>query len=323
MIKNVPPGREQSPRGCAGRYPPLGHLVLNLQAAQPIAFPPSHRKGLEAAMRPGGDWIAMSSTSAADTFLHGADVYDRHIGRYGRELAQELIRFADVHAGQQILDVGCGPGALTRQLVMAVGADKVSAIDPSPSFVQACEDRLPGVRAQVGAAETLPFANGVFDRTLAQLVVNFMTDAEAGLREMRRVTKSGGIVAAAVWDYAGQMTLLRQFWDSVTALDPAAADLDEGHSMRYCTPEELEVLWTGAGLNHVGISDVVVTAGYEGFEDLWEPLEFGVAPSGAYVASLEPDQRAKLKADFQHRLGAGKKPFRLGARAWLATGRVP
>jgi ubiquinone/menaquinone biosynthesis C-methylase UbiE len=274
-------------------------------------------------MRPVGDWVGMSGTSAADTFLHGADVYDRHIGRYGRELAQELIKFADVHSGQQVLDVGSGPGALTWQLAIVVGAEQVAAIDPSPSFVQACQDRLPGVRAEVAAAEALPFADGVFDRTLAQLVVNFMTDAEAGLREMRRVTKSGGIVAAAVWDYAGQMTLLRRFWDSVTELDPSAADLDEGRSMRYCTPEELEVLWTGAGLKKVGISEVVVTAGYEGFEDLWEPLEFGVAPSGAYVASLQPDRRAKLKADFQQRLGAGNKPFRLGARAWLAIGHVP
>jgi ubiquinone/menaquinone biosynthesis C-methylase UbiE len=274
-------------------------------------------------MRPVGDWVGMSRTSAADTFLHGADVYDRHIGRYGRELAQELIKFADVHSGQQVLDVGCGTGALTWQLAMVVGAEQVAAIDPSPSFVQACQDRLPGVRAQVAAAEALPFADGVFDRTLAQLVVNFITDAEAGLREMRRVTKTGGSVAAAVWDYAGQMTLLRRFWDSVTELDPSAADLDEGRSMRYCTPEELEVLWTGAGLKKVGISEVVVTAGYEGFEDLWEPLEFGVAPSGAYVASLQPDRRAKLKADFQQRLGAGNKPFRLGARAWLAIGHVP
>jgi ubiquinone/menaquinone biosynthesis C-methylase UbiE len=274
-------------------------------------------------MRPVGDWVGMSRTSAADTFLHGADVYDRYIGRYGRELAQELIKFADVHSGQQVLDVGCGTGALTWQLAMVVGAEQVAAIDPSPSFVQACQDRLPGVRAQVAAAEALPFAGGVFDRTLAQLVVNFMTDAEAGLREMRRVTKSGGIVAAAVWDYAGQMTLLRRFWDSVTELDPSAADLDEGRSMRYCTPEELEVLLTSAGLKKVGISEAVVTAGYEGFEDLWEPLEFGVAPSGAYVVSLQPDRRAKLKADFQQRLGAGNKPFRLGARAWLAIGHVP
>jgi ubiquinone/menaquinone biosynthesis C-methylase UbiE len=265
----------------------------------------------------------MSGTPAADTFLHGADAYDRHIGRYGRELAQELIKFAEVCANQQALDVGSGPGALTRQLVALLGADHVAAIDPSSSFIQACRDRLPGVRAQVAAAEALPFDDEVFDRALAQLVVNFMTDAVAGVREMRRVTRSGGTVAAAVWDYAGQMMLLRCFWDSVIALDPAAAALDEGRAMRYCTPEELRALWIEAGLEQVRTSAVVVTAGYEGFEDLWEPLEFGVSPSGAYVASLPPDRRAALKADFQQRLGAGTKPFRLGARAWLVAGSVP
>jgi hypothetical protein len=109
----------------------------------------------------------------------------------------------------------------------------------------------------------------------------------------------------------------------VTALDPSAADLDEGHSMRYCTPDELQELWTAVGLAEIRTSDVVVTAGYEGFEDLWEPLEFGVSPSGAYVATLSPDRRAELKADFQQRLGAADAPFRLGARAWLVAGRVP
>jgi ubiquinone/menaquinone biosynthesis C-methylase UbiE len=272
---------------------------------------------------PVGDWFAMSGTMAADTFLHGADVYDRHIGRYGRELAMELIHLADVRPGQRVLDVGCGPGAMTRQLVTLLGAEQVAAIDPSPSFVEACQDRLPGVNAQVAAAEALPFADRIFDRTLAQLVVNFMTDADAGVREMRRATRSGGTVAAAVWDYAGQMTLLRRFWDSVIALDPSAADLDEGRSMRYCTPDELEALWASAGLEQLMISEVVVTAGYESFEDLWEPFEFGVAPSGAYVASLAPDRRAELKADFQQRLGAGDEPFRLGARAWLVAGRAP
>jgi SAM-dependent methyltransferase len=265
----------------------------------------------------------MGRTPAADTFLHGAEVYDRHIGRYGHELALELIKFAEVRSGQRVLDVGCGPGALTRQLVAAVGADQVAAIDPSLAFVDACRDRLPGVMAEVAAAEALPFAEGVFDRTLAQLVVNFMTDAEAGVREMCRVTRSGGLVAAAVWDYSGQMTLLRRFWDSATTLDPTAADLDEGRSMPYCTPDELGPLWLGAGLENVTISDVVVTAGYEGFEDLWEPLEWGVAPSGAYVASLPPDRRAELKAHFQQCLGAGDRPFRLGARAWLVAGRLP
>jgi SAM-dependent methyltransferase len=232
-----------------------------------------------------------------------------------------LIAAAGLRPGDRALDVGCGPGALTGELAAVLGADHVAAIDPSEPFAAACAARHPGVRVEVGAAEALPFPDGAFDAALAQLVVNFMADAGAGVREMRRVTRAGGTVAAAVWDYAGEMTILRRFWDAAVALDPAAAARDEGRSMPYCTPEALGALWTAAGLDDVAVEPVVVSAGYEGFEDLWAPLERGVAPSGAYAASLAPAPRAALKAAFRERLGAGDAPFRLTARAWVATGR--
>jgi SAM-dependent methyltransferase len=257
----------------------------------------------------------------AATFRTPADAYDRHIGRYGGELARALIHAAGLQPGDRALDVGCGPGALTRELVALLGADQVAAVDPSAPFARACAARLPGVRVDVGAAESLPFADAEFDAALAQLVVNFMSDPPAGVREMRRVTRPGGTVAAAVWDYAGEMTILRRFWDAAVALDPAAAALDEGRSMPFCTPDALGGLWTAAGCVDVRVAPVVVSAGYDGFEDLWQPLERGVAPSGAYAASLPDGRRAALKAAFRERLGAGDAPVRLPARAWLVTGR--
>jgi ubiquinone/menaquinone biosynthesis C-methylase UbiE len=263
----------------------------------------------------------MSATPGAAMFNTPAEAYDRHIGRYSGELARALIAAAGVRPGRRALDVGCGPGALTAELVALLGAAQVAAVDPSVPFVDACRRRLPGVDAQVAPAEALPFADAAFDHALAQLVVNFMTDAPAGVRELRRVTRAGGTVAAAVWDYAGEMTLLRRFWDAVVALDASAADRDEGRSMRYCTPAELADLWSSTDLAEVRVDPVVVTAGYDGFEDLWQPLELGVAPSGAYTASLPDDRRAALKAAFRERLGAGDAPFRLTARAWVVTGR--
>ena len=152
------------------------------------------------------------------------------------------------------LDVGCGPGALATELVAVLGAEHVAAVDPSPPFAEACRRRLPGVRVETASAEALPFDDGAFDRALAQLVVNFMTDPPAGVREMRRVTRAGGTVAAAVWDYAGEMTLLRRFWDAAVTLDPSAADRDEGRCMPYCTPSELGALWSAAGLTAVDVS---------------------------------------------------------------------
>jgi hypothetical protein len=140
---------------------------------------------------------------------------------------------------------------------------------------------------------------------------------------MARVTRPDGTVAAAVWDYAGEMTLLRRFWDAAVALDPGAADRDEGRSMPFCTPEALRGLWSGAGLGDVRVTEVVVVAGYDDFEDLWQPLELGVGPSGAYVTALAPAARAVFREELRSRLGVGDGPFSLSARAWVAAGRAP
>jgi SAM-dependent methyltransferase len=265
----------------------------------------------------------MSDASGAATFRTPAEAYDRHVGRYGAELARALIAAAGVRPGRRALDVGCGPGALAGELVALLGPEHVAAVDPSVPFAEACRRRLPGVHVEVAAAEALPFDDAAFDHALSQLVVNFMTDPLSGVREMHRVTRPRGTVAAAVWDYAGEMTLLRRFWDAAVSLDASAADRDEGRCMPFCTPGELGDLWRAAGLAEVGVAPVVVSAGYDGFEDLWQPLEVGVAPSGAYAASLAPEQRAALKQELRRRLGVGDGAFRLTARAWIATGRVP
>ena len=262
----------------------------------------------------------MDDPPGAATFQTPAEAYDRHIGRYGPALARALIETAGVRPGGRALDVGCGPGALTTELVSVLGAERVTAVDPSAGFAEACRARLPGVDVRVGSAEALPFEDGAFDHALAQLVVNFMTDPLAGVREMRRVTRPGGAVAAAVWDYAGEMTLLRRFWDAAVTLDPSARDRDEGRCMPFRTPSELGELWTSAGLASVQVSSVVVDAGYSSFEDLWRPLELGVGPSGAYAAALPADRRAALKAELRRRLGVGGESFRLTARAWVVAG---
>ncbi|HWI09251.1 MAG TPA: class I SAM-dependent methyltransferase [Solirubrobacteraceae bacterium] len=265
----------------------------------------------------------MAETRGAATFRTSAAAYDRHIGRYGPALARALIAATNVSAGQRALDVGCGPGALTAVLCELLGADRVNAIDPSEPFAEACARRLPGADVRAGSAEALPFPDHSFDATLAQLVVNFMSDPRAGVGEMRRVTRPGGAVAAAVWDYAGEMTLLRRFWDAAVSLDPDARDRDEGRSMPYCTPEELEGLWRDAGLHEPRVSALVVDADYGGFDDLWQSLEHGSGPSTAYAQSLPHEHRARLRDELRRGLGVGDDPFRLTGRAWAVVGTVP
>ena len=251
-----------------------------------------------------------------------ADAYNRHMGRYSGALAQRLIAAAGVAAGDRVLDVGCGTGKLTGELVALLGADRVAAVDPSPPFVSAVRAAHPGVTVEEAPAEALPFANGTFDAAVAQLVVNFMEDAHVGVGEMMRVTRSGGSVAAAVWDYGEGMTLLRRFWDAAAASDPGSNPQDE-LNMRYATAEELATLWSEVGLSEVTTSAADVSASYDSFEDLWFGFAAGVGPAGAYAVSLDEAGRERLKNELRNLLGVGDSPFELNARAWVVVGRVP
>jgi len=253
-----------------------------------------------------------------------AEAYDRYIGRYSGELATRLIALAGVAGGQRALDVGCGPGGLTAALAERLGAEQVAAIDPSRPFVEACLRRVPGADVRVGAAEALPFADSTFDVVLSQLVLNFISDAPAGVREMRRVARPGGVIAAAVWDYAGEMTLLRRLWDAAARVDPdGAAAHDEGRVMRFCRRDELDALWREAGLRDVATGELRVSAAYEDYDGLWAPLERGVGPAGAYVAALDDGRRSALRDELRRALGEPEGSFTLAARAWCVSGRAP
>jgi SAM-dependent methyltransferase len=253
-------------------------------------------------------------------FQGAAEVYDRFVGRYSPQLAEAMCDAADVRPGQRALDVGCGSGALVAALAERLGAENVAGADPSEPFVEAARAKVPGARIEVAPAESLPFDDGEFDATLSQLVVNFLSDPEQGLREMARVTRAGGVVAGCVWDYRGEMTMLRTFWDAAAALDPDAAH--EATTMRFATPDELEALWRGAGLADVEVRPLVVEASYDDFDDLWAPFPTGVGPAGAHTASLDAAGQAALREDFARRLGSPDGPFTLSARAWGALGRA-
>lgn len=177
-----------------------------------------------------------------------AEAYDRHVGRYGAQLAAGLIDIAAVRRGQRVLDVGCGPGPLTAALAEVVGSDHVAAVDPSVPFVAACRARVPGADVRVGVGERLPWDDGGFDAALAQLVVQLRDNPAAGVDEMRRVTRPGGVVAACVWD-SGAMPALRAFWDAALAVAPErAGSVDDRHRVGYPSAEPPSAVLSQAGL---------------------------------------------------------------------------
>jgi ubiquinone/menaquinone biosynthesis C-methylase UbiE len=254
-------------------------------------------------------------------FTAPAEHYDRFMGRYVPTLAVALADAAGVGAGMRAVDVGCGPGGLTRELAARLGADHVAAIDPAEQFADACRARNPGADVRVGVAEALPFDDDAFDVALSSLVIGFMRDADAGAREMARVTRPGGVVAECMWDIpGGGMTMLSSFWRAVRTVDPAT----EGEQARVGMREgEIAHVLARAGLHEVQDGTLVTGAHYEDFDDFWEPFTFAVGPAGGYLSKQPPDRQDAIRRECFSLLGEPSGPFDLDARAWYARGTVP
>ncbi|HVE95204.1 MAG TPA: class I SAM-dependent methyltransferase [Acidimicrobiales bacterium] len=249
------------------------------------------------------------------SFAVAADAYDRFMGRYSIPLGPRLADFAGVARGHRALDVGCGPGALIAELVQRTGAAAVSAVDPSDPFVEAVRARFPEVDVRRASAEDLPFSDGEFDVALAQLVVHFMADPVAGLREMARVTRPDGVVAACVWDLATDEGPLGTFWSAARSLDP---ELTGESQLPGAREGHLAELLEAAGLRDVEDRVLSVDVEHASFEEWWEPFTLGVGPAGRHVAGLEAARRDELRQRCRDLVPPA--PFVMTARAWAARG---
>jgi SAM-dependent methyltransferase len=249
------------------------------------------------------------------SFDVAADAYDRFMGRYSVLLSPQLANFAGVQGGQRALDVGCGPGALTAELVDRLGAEAVAAVDPSESFVESARARNRGVDVQRATAEHLPFPDATFDMVLAQLVIHFMPDPVAGLVEMARVARHDGVVAACVWDHGGSHGPLRLFWEAARDLDP---DVNDESELPGTHEGHLAQLFEAAGLRAVEEATLVSSLEHASFEDWWDPYTRGVGPAGSYLASLDAPRQVELRERCRDLVPAG--PFVVTARAWAARG---
>ncbi len=243
------------------------------------------------------------------------------MGRYSRPLSVFMADASGVAPGMTALDVGCGPGALTEELVRRLGVANVWAVDPSPTFVKACRERLPGVDVRDGQAESLPFPDASRDVVLAQLVFHFVSDAPLVAQEMRRVATSGGTVAACVWDFAKGMEMLRLFWDAALSIDPSAPD--EARTLRFGGEGELDALFSVAGFADVNETDLAVTVSYADVGELWSGFLAGIGPAGAYCMSLSQEMRDRVRDQLVQRLGNPRGAITLAATARCAMGRVP
>lgn len=256
-----------------------------------------------------------------------AEAYERFMGRWSRLLVPQFVDFSDVPDRGRVLDVGSGTGSLAFGIAERKVRSRVLGIDPAKEYIAYANSRNPFPKRasfEVGDAQQMRFVNASFDASLSLLVFNFIPDAAKALREVRRVTKPGGRISAAVWDYGDGMRMLRAYWDAVVSTDPKAEKVDERH-MPLCRAGELSELWRRGGLENVQEKPLTITTRFASFADYWGVFLLGQGPAGAYVKSLGADQVQALRSAVKGRVSpsAEDKPIELPARVWAVRGSVP
>jgi trans-aconitate methyltransferase len=265
----------------------------------------------------------MNRTAAAA--WDSSQAYEQYVGRWSRKVAAEFLRWLAPGPDLEWADVGCGTGALSSAILDIWEPSAVSGIDSSEGFVSQARLRIrdPRARFETGDATHLPWASTVRDVTVSGLVLNFVRDHESMTREMVRVTRPGGRVAAYVWDYAGGMQMMRHFWDAALAVSPADAKLDQAERFPLCSPGPLRALFTRAGLKSVMVRAIDIATVFQDFDDYWTPFlgRTGAAPT--YLATVGDEVRERIRLYLKSRLTPPPGgPIELTARAWAIQGTV-
>jgi len=251
------------------------------------------------------------------------DLYEPYVGRWSRQVAKGFLKWLDVPSQRRWLDVGCGTGALSQTILDICDPQAVKGIDRSDGFVSYARANVidPRTTFEVGDAQSLPVDSETYDAAVSGLVLNFVPAPEKMISEMKRAVKKDGVIAVYVWDYAGKMQMMRQFWDAALALDPAVADLDESPRFPICNPNALQALFQGLGLKQVETRAIDVETHFKDFDDYWNPFLGGQGPAPTYAMSLSEEKRIKLRDRIRANLPiAADGSIPLIARAWAARG---
>ncbi len=264
----------------------------------------------------------MDASQTRDVWASG-NAYEPYVGRWSRRVARDFIAWLALPPGGRWLDVGCGTGALVQTILDDAAPANVEGVDPSAGYVAYARAQVTDARAtfSVGDAQALAMDAGSFDAAVSGLVLNFVPEPARMVAEMARVVRPGGTVALYVWDYAGEMQLMRHFWDAAVGLDPSAGEKDEGVRFAICKPEPLAHLFAGVGLRDARTRAIDVPTVFRDFDDYWTPFLGGQGPAPGYAISLGEDRRAALRKRIRSTLPiAADGSIALIARAWAVGG---
>jgi len=254
------------------------------------------------------------------------EAYESYVGRWSPLVASKFLEWLDTPPNRLWLEVGCGTGALTQTILKIADPKAVLGVDPAQGFIVYARGKINDRRAtfQLGSAQALPAETSTYDAVVSGLVLNFVPNPNQAVAEMKRAAKKGGLVAVYVWDYASKMQFMRHFWNAAAALDPAAADLDEGSHFPLCNPGPLGDLFQDAGLADVEVRPIDIWTEFKDFDDFWSPFLGNQGPAPRYAMSLSESRRRALQERLRLSL-----PFALDgsipliARAWAVRGIVP
>jgi len=266
----------------------------------------------------------MNAATAPDAWDSG-EAYERYVGRWSRCAAPPFLEWLRTPQQSAWADVGCGTGALTSAILAGCRPAAVCGIDSSAQFVDRARRHVEDSRArfEVGDATRLPWSDSTFDFAVSGLVLNFVPDHEAMVREMARVTARSGTVALYVWNYAGGMQMLRAFWDVAAEVHPQGVEFDEARRFPICEPDALGALFAKAGLAQVETAPIEIATVFNGFDDFWTPFLSKTGPAPAYLATLPDSLRDQIRARLASRLRADADgSIALTARAWAVRGIV-
>jgi SAM-dependent methyltransferase len=265
----------------------------------------------------------MSKSAASDSWASG-ESYQRYVGRWSGLVAHEFVSWLDAASQKHWLDIGCGTGSLSRAILDITSPAAVQGVDPSESHISFAQRTIGDARVafSVGSAGRLQFPRGSFDFVVSGLVLNFLTEPEHALAEMRRLARKDAVIGAYVWDYADKMELMRYFWDAAVSLDKAATPLDESSRFPLCRPEPLRETFVAAGLQNIDVRSIDVPTRFDNFRDYWLPFLGGQGPAPGYAMSLTEEKRNRLRDRIRSTLPVAEDgSINLLARAWAIKGR--
>lgn len=269
-----------------------------------------------------------SQNQPAETWAVG-QAYEPYVGRWSRLVAKEFVAWLAVPPGKRWLDIGSGTGAISQTILQRASPASVVCLDSSAGFLKHARAHIAPdsrVRYVVGDARALPVSNASQDVVVSGLMVNFVPpdDQPAVVMAMRDIVRPGGMVAAYVWDYAGQMQMMRAFWDAATMLDKSVRDREEGLRFRLCSPGPLTSLFQRAGLAQIEVRPIDIPTVFRDFDDYWTPFLGGQGTAPTYLKSLTEDHQIALRERLRATLPTRPDgSIALIARAWAVRGLRP